>query len=244
MAQDPRVRSSLAVSLATATLVVLGWSASTGAQSITEYALPPTTSPRAITTGPDGALWFTEFSDDVGSGIGRITPSGVITLPSMSELYGNSITAGPDGALWFTGYGNAIGRITTSGAISVYPTPTDTSSPNGIAAGPDGALWFTELTGNRIGRITTTGAITEFPLPMYSGGPLYIAAGSDGALWFTNVSSATGSEIGRITTSGVITEFSIPGSSPGLGATTAVGIAAGAGRRAVVHRDWQRRGCW
>jgi len=38
----------------------------------TEYPLPtPTAYPYGITTGPDGALWFTEF---YGNSIGRITP--------------------------------------------------------------------------------------------------------------------------------------------------------------------------
>src|ERR1035441_8571022 len=67
------------------------------------------------------------------------------------------ITTGPDGALWFPEPGNdKIGRITTSGGITEYPTPT--SNIYGfcaIAAGPDGALWFTEFSGNKIGRITT-----------------------------------------------------------------------------------------
>ncbi len=63
-----------------------------------------------ITTGPDGALWFTE---QMSSKIGRITTSGSITsypVPSAgSQPWG--ITTGPDGALWFTeSNGGNIGR--------------------------------------------------------------------------------------------------------------------------------------
>ncbi len=118
-----------------------------------------------ITAGPDGNLWFTLDGSDA-SRIGRITPSGTITLfpfpsPENSDyLYLSGITAGPDGNLWFTYQdfttnANAIGRITTGGTITLTPTPTANSGPTDITAGPDGNLWFTEAVGN-IGRITTS----------------------------------------------------------------------------------------
>jgi streptogramin lyase len=44
---------------------------------VTEFPVPTAGSgPEAITTGPDGNLWFTEAA---GNRIGRITPAGVIT---------------------------------------------------------------------------------------------------------------------------------------------------------------------
>lgn len=117
-----------------------------------------------IAAGPDGNLWFTFDDTDTTSKIGRITPSGVITeftfpSPSNDYLFLNGITAGPDGNLWFTYTdwntgANAIGRITTGGAISLFPTPTANSGPTDITPGPDGNLWFTEASGN-VGRITT-----------------------------------------------------------------------------------------
>ena len=72
----------------------------------------------------------------------------------------SGIAAGPDGNLWFTYQDfttkvNAIGRITTSGTITLTPTPTANSGPTDITAGPDGNLWFTEAAGN-VGRITTS----------------------------------------------------------------------------------------
>jgi len=87
-------------------------------------------------------------------------------LPSASP---DGITVGQDGALWFTeGYGNKIGRISASGIITEYVSPTNQSGPTGITKGPDGALWFTEnstYAPNKIGRITTSGVIAEYPLP-------------------------------------------------------------------------------
>jgi virginiamycin B lyase len=66
------------------------------------------------------------------------------------------ITAGPDGNLWFADPGgNKIGRITTGGAITEFPTPTASSFPVGITTGPDGSLWFTEEDVSKIGRIST-----------------------------------------------------------------------------------------
>ena len=98
----------------------------------------------------------------MGSGIGRITTTGVITqyfLPTQSNGV-SGITASPDGTLWFTesgqsGTGSKIGRITTSGVITEYSLPVDNSSPYSITAGSGGAFWFTEYggAGSQIGRI-------------------------------------------------------------------------------------------
>jgi len=91
----------------------------------------------------------------------------------------SGITAGPDGNLWFTEIdASKIGRITPSGTITEFPTPTAHSAPAGITAGPDGNLWFTEFEeGDNIGRITTSGTITEFPIPTANSAPFGITAG-------------------------------------------------------------------
>lgn len=158
---------------------------------LTEFAIP-TTKSGEITTGPDGALWFT----DVGGKIGRITTAGTVTkftIPMENSSPGG-ITTGPDGALWFTeAVSGKIERITTDGNITEFALPNPDAQPWGITTGPDGALWFTEascvrqqdsrcIVGNKIGRITTTGSITEFTLPSDGGGPHSITTGSDGAL--------------------------------------------------------------
>src|ERR1700722_1414596 len=97
-------------------IILSGMGAGTAKQALAQTfaEFPITTassSPRSVTTGPDGALWFTEQS---GNKIGRITTAGVITefpVPTAgSSPWG--ITTGPDGALWFTEQsGNKIGRI-------------------------------------------------------------------------------------------------------------------------------------
>ena len=127
----------------------------------------------------------------------------------------DGITAGPDGALWFTDYDNAIGRITTAGAVTLYPGPTGPSYA--ITTGPDGALWFTEYLFN-IGRMTTSGTVTEYQVTTDVSNLFGITAGPDGALWFTEASG----NIGRISTAGAVTWYPVPAAN-----STPFTIAAG-----------------
>jgi streptogramin lyase len=192
------------------------------AQTITEFPLPAGSNPSGIAAGPDGNLWFTEFS--VNPKVGRITMAGEITEFSTPrpDATPAGIVAGPDGNLWFTqadfemGFEGYVSRITPAGDITQFPTG---SFPHDIALGSDGAFWFTEsnIQANSIGRITTTGAYRSYSIPT-SGYPWGIAAGPDGSLWFTEHAN----KIGRITTAGVITEFPIP--TPASGP---LGITAG-----------------
>jgi virginiamycin B lyase len=196
---------------------------------ITEFGIPTANSlPRGITTGPDGALWFTEggFNSTTSNKIGRVTTSGAFTeytVPTASS-HPEGITTGPDGALWFTESGSTakgIGRVTTSGAFTEYTIPTASSGPIVITTGPDGALWFTEsnsTTSNNIGRVTTSGAFTEYTIPTASSEPIGITTGPDGALWFTEEQA---NKIGRITPGGTITEFGVTTANSGpYGITT------------------------
>ncbi|HLX49614.1 MAG TPA: hypothetical protein VKS82_14900 [Streptosporangiaceae bacterium] len=62
--------------------------------------------PGAITTGPDGNLWFTvPYSDEAG----RLTPSGAITAITVPHN-GNfgAIAQAPNGAMWFTDLANGL----------------------------------------------------------------------------------------------------------------------------------------
>ena len=182
--------------------------------AIGQYPLPDDYgNASAITAGPDGALWFTEYT---ANKIGRITAAGAITLFPVPTAGSSplAITAGPDGALWFIeASGNKIGRITTAGAIAEYPVPTANSGLFGITAGRDGALWFTESAVTQLGRITTAGVITEYPVQPQTGVGA-ITTGPDGAIWFMH-----NNQIVRMTTPGSFTEY------PELGIVTA--IAAG-----------------
>jgi virginiamycin B lyase len=175
--------------------------------AVSSFSDPAIDNPVGITTGADGALWFTDPGSDV---IGRITTGGVVSTYSggaIDEPMG--IVSGPDGALWFTNDpfsnpypypicdGGSIGRITTGGVEKRF-VATSVICPSGITNGPDGALWFansgTQSGGASIGRITRAGKITDFTDPTVDY-PDGIVPGPDGDLWFTNQGGDT---IGRI----------------------------------------------
>ncbi len=176
---------------------------------VTEYAQPSASEPLGITVGPGGNIWFADYGPGT---LGKVTLSqgefetteNPLPLGDQSE----QIAAGPDGDLWFTDWGTSkIGKSTTSGAVTEYALPKE-SSPYGIVAGPDGNLWFTETGSNKVGKITTSGTVTEYALPKESS-PYGITAGpaKENALWFTDYAS---SKVGKITTSGTITEYALP----------------------------------
>jgi virginiamycin B lyase len=183
-----------------------------------------------MTTGPDGAQWFTTNSAGL---IGRTTTSGTTTFfpapTGAASTWGNGgIVTGPDGALWFLADdGGAIGRMTTSGSTTTYPLPSP-GTATALTSGPDGALWFTELGAttdngdNAIGRITTTGDITMFTDPALGNANwdsnshrfLWgITDGPDGNLWFSMEYASNETKltyIGKMTPSGAVTAYAIP----------------------------------
>jgi RHS repeat-associated protein len=163
---------------------------------VTEYPLPSEDEePDSIATGPDGNLWVAAYN-----GIIKVAPSGTVaaTYPLAHEPA--RLTVGPDGNIWFT-EGEAIGKMTTAGATTLYPLPVG-SGASGITTGPDGNLWFTESKTSRIGKITTSGALTEYPLAA-SRNPRRIVSGPDGNLWFVQLGTST---LAYITTAGAVTE--------------------------------------
>jgi streptogramin lyase len=165
--------------------------------------------PSGITAGPDGNLWFLETNVNK---IATITTSGGITeYPTKGYVWFGIIT-GPDGNLWFpylyaqSCACSAIGRITTSGTISAFPTTTPSSSPVDVAVGSDSNIWFTEDATSKIGKMSTAGvALAEYPTKTNPSNLSAITSGPDGNLWFLE-NTAYGA-VGKITTSGVVTEY-------------------------------------
>jgi|HubBroStandDraft_1064217.scaffolds.fasta_scaffold03288_7 virginiamycin B lyase len=205
--------------------------------AIREFRIPtPKSSPVGITTGSDGALWFAESSSNK---IGRMTAAGEFTEYDVPGFYFNApyqITPGPDGALWFTENqtdGNSIGRIDTSGQMTVYGEPDVNAWPTGITAGPDGALWTTDYADCNagIGRVTT-GAVFSYYGAGVACPPIGITAGPDGALWFTGENwgcypDCAHSTLGRITTAGLVTLFPVSTLTTSSIDFSANGIVAG-----------------
>ncbi len=206
------MRPLLATAVALCSLAVLAAPA-VAEPTITEFSagITPGSRPHQITSGPDGALWFTE--DSVIGRLGRITTGGEVTeFFSLQTLGGglSGIAAGSDGALWFTqnALADDIGRATPLGVVTKFSSGlTPGGTLRDIAEGPDGNLWATwSANPGRIVRITPSGTITEFTAGLQNNNaPTGIAAGPDGNVWFTEKSAPA--TIGRITPAGVITEF-------------------------------------
>ncbi len=191
------------------------------APKITEHSIPTSQSiPFAITSGPDGAIWFTE---SIGNKIGRVDPTtNAITEYKVSASNNGpaGITTGPDGALWIAEATNFIARIDPkTKAVTTYQTPLFTRQA-GIASGSDGGLWFTQWLSSQVGRIDpTTHDITEYGSPVFAGAG--ITSGPDGALWYAGNGLGV---IGRIDLSKTppdITEYPTPTANSGpIGITT------------------------
>ena len=133
-----------------------------GTPNIDVFAVPTFSSnPTEIVKGPDGDLWFSESSGQIG----RISPQGqVVEFPLPVTAAGSlpnitGLAAGSDGAVWALDVANAqVDRIGHDGQVrsfavpgvtppsgggtagNVNPLPTSLSGQ--IVDGPDGNLWF------------------------------------------------------------------------------------------------------
>lgn len=173
---------------------------------VTSFGVTVGSGPSGLASGPDGALWFTEYN---AARIGRMTTGGVLTDEFSAGITAGSqpfsIATGADGNLWFTEFAAAkIGRITPTGTVTEFDLPSGFSAPLGIALGPDGNIWFTDFNLAQIGRITPGGTITEFGGMAPASGPSGITAGPDGNMWFTE---DVGNKVAKIDMSGSITEY-------------------------------------
>ena len=168
-----------------------------------------------MTVGPDGNVWFTDTNYDE---LGKVTPSGVVTIYSVRNSPAGILTA-PDGHLWYAGQGVVV-RMDAQGEYTEFPVPTINSqgSVSALTIGGDGRFWYTYNDFNhraKVGAMTTTGAAVEYVVSDLAVWPSSITKGSDGNVWFTDNQG-----IARITPSGQVTEFSLPSLSSTADAIT------------------------
>ena len=184
----------------------------------------------AITSGPDGNVWFTEY---VANRIGKFDlTTNLATEFGPLQAPASAIAAGPDGNVWFAETSlPAIGRITPLGVITEFTTGLVAGqSIGGLTAGADGSVWFlTAGTGGTgIGKIDpASGSITIYTSGFSGAVPLLggITASPDGNIWFTDYYDGL---IGRIAPDGTVAEFGTI--TPGLqiNAITAGPLVGGA----------------
>jgi hypothetical protein len=202
----------------------------------TVTSFPLTSAPSAtfligpIAFGSDGNFWLPYYLPAPPGGqsqtLFRVQPSGVQTGYAVNNEDLSYSVAGPDANLWFIGQ-SAIVKVTTSGAATIYPFPSNFTccgnSGAALAFGPDGALYIvtTVEPGVQVERMTTAGVFsTVATLPFFAGSFNGDAAfGPDNALWIPlNLSSA---ELGcdpivaRVTTTGAISFVLLPTCQPG-----------------------------
>ncbi|MBV8689884.1 MAG: hypothetical protein JOZ59_07255 [Candidatus Eremiobacteraeota bacterium] len=172
--------------------IVLALTDPSGATSLSETTV---TSPNdVVTLSYDGAAKIVATVTAAVQG-GAVDQTAIFEPANVSaeytdptpEGFPNDIVQGPDGALWFTD-GLTVGRITTTGVITKYPT---IGAPSGITVGPDGALWFAEsLNSRQYGRIDPAdGSLTEYAISVPPVGTFTVARlafGADGLLYLTD----------------------------------------------------------
>lgn len=109
-----------------------------------------------LTAGPDGAIWFTDRFDDQIGRFGLDSSTKLFPLAPGRNPW--AITTGSDGALYFTERGgytpSAIARMTTTGVVTEYRTPTNSDGLLFITNGRDRAVWFTDFSNNLVGRLS------------------------------------------------------------------------------------------
>ena len=171
---------------------------------ITEYPLPKGYGePWAITTGPDGNLWFTVDGPSHGQNYaGRFNPHteqiSTYAIPGCSGPPPTGIVSGPDGNMWVMGGCGSLhlARIhPRTGQVQLYSWQFN-GSGRALTVGPDGNLWLADEVNDTIDRFSLTDhSLTQYPIPTQ--GPLVtsLITGPDGNLWFTEFD---GHKIGRL----------------------------------------------
>jgi virginiamycin B lyase len=206
-----RVAAALGVAVVIATSTAA--SAGAAAGTITQYPIPVETTPRGVTVGPDGKIWFVDSGNHVGGTfVGRMATSGaisssdVVQLPS-SEL-GYTATPGPDGNMWVE-QGTHIDKVPVGVSLTSEITQFALSGGVGeygsIIPGPDGRLWF-DLN-KQVGTITTAGVLEAYESKS-SSSVSGLTVGADGKIWFGEAT-----KIARMDTTGKMgagDEFPLP----------------------------------
>ena len=116
-----------------------------------------------IAVARDGTI-FTSIVSDNATSIVKMAPSGSVQLfqvPSVdlgavgkrTVFPIQAMTVASDGSLWFQrgqinrwdsvgGYTSALGKLTASGQMNIYPVGDRLYSPGGMVEGPDGSIWY------------------------------------------------------------------------------------------------------
>lgn len=166
--------------------------------SVAQFAAGAQSALYDIALGPDGNMWFTV---PIEKRIGRITPSGDVTLFDSGDDF-LWITPGPTGSnrMYLGGNINKLGYITMDGAVTSIDGPT-----NGLNFADlqliDNQVWFTVRTSrttSTLGRLVRDSEFVLLANPSIVN-PDQIGVGVGGTMW---VSDLDGQRLHHVTTSG------------------------------------------
>ena len=158
--------------------------------TLKQFKVPTANSqPRAITTGADGNLWFTEGTEFTNSPakVGRITPAGNITEFDVDCNFCilTDIVQGPDDILYLSSNNPILVRFD----VATQTQLPSIDIPNNIAVAGDlaidgGDIWFTDFNNDSLWRYDITADVfTEFPVAPVE--PSDVVVDSAGDPWFT-----------------------------------------------------------
>ena len=171
---------------------------------LTEYALPPDSSPIALAAGPDGIAFVGHSTPRLGlvSYMGKVS-----AIDFKTDIDIKSVAYDSSGSLWYAGC-DGVGRFTRSHTVRDYLVEGGCNGEAGVSVARGGLAWFSA--GGHIGYVNASGEMRLFK-PLYV--PTSMTAAADGNFWFVN---RRANLITRITPQGAISRFSTTfGDSPG-----------------------------
>jgi hypothetical protein len=137
---------------------------------------------QALTTGPDGNVWFAGAASGGQGVVGKVMPSGAVekfTVPAPVS----SIAASADGSL-YAGGRNEIWRVSAAGAIS--EALRGDFAAQSLTSAPDGTLWFLDAAhpDRAITRVSGT-FLQQYGSGIQDGATVNSLIAAGGNIWFT-----------------------------------------------------------
>ncbi len=143
---------------------------------IANYPTAPLTSPGKCCLGNDGNVWFNGLV--TGSGIGNISPLGVVTTFAAADPHPTCICNGPDGRLWCGYLSNAIISATTTAGVTTPYTITVTGA---LDICSDGTFIYVVFGTTSMKQYTTAGTLNSTMTLTHAAYSCF--AGPDGRIW-------------------------------------------------------------
>jgi virginiamycin B lyase len=206
----------LAMALAMGLAVSAGTAVAAPGPKLKQFRVPTANSePRAITTGSDGNIWFTEGTEFTGAPakLARITPTGTVTefAPGVADGCNGCILTdvvqGPDDILYVTSNDPTLIRFDTQTGLflDAVDMPNSGALAGDLAIGGND-LWISDFNNDSLWRYDIpTGQFTQFPVPE----PADVTVDADGNVWFTAPLNGSVARLDPVT--GGVTEFPAEG---------------------------------